>query len=289
LKSSPYTCSRFDRIVDVWKQLIELNQISAPVLNATNDKFIGFIDMADIVMKLVNTITNKDVDYDYLDLLENDDRFKKLTVYDILNEKRNPRIVLGPNHSLFYICEVFARDKNIHRIPIVDNNYKLVNMITQKQIISYFHEHIEEIGSVSKKPISYFQNVLKYVYCISQYEETINAFDKMITHSVGGVGVINSSGEIIGAISLSDLKLVSKDKEFFSKLYKTAADFMVMLDKNYWERPYALKTVTTKDTLEDVIKKLKYWNLHRIYVVDDEKKPIGVVGIKECLQEILKE
>jgi len=112
-------------VVDVWKKLIKNEQISAPVLNLTNDKFLGFVDLGDIVIKLCSNIKNKDVNFDYYDLLENDENLKKLTVFDLLNEKRNPRIVLGPNHSLFYICEIFARDRNVHRIPIIDNQKKI--------------------------------------------------------------------------------------------------------------------------------------------------------------------
>jgi len=160
-------------------------------------------------------------------------------------------------------------------------------MITQKQIIDYISDNIENIGSITNKPISYFQNVRKFVHCISQDDEAIKGFEKMIEYAIGGVGVVNSKGELIGAFSVSDLKLVSKDKYFFSKLYKNATEFLEILDETYWKRPYTLKTVTLKDTLEDVINLLKIWELHRVYVIDDNNKPIGVVGIKECLQEIL--
>jgi predicted transcriptional regulator len=42
-----------------------------------------------------------------------------------------------------------------------------------------------------------------------------------------------------------------------------------------------------KDSLEDVINKLHIWKLHRIFIIDKDKKPIGVVGLKEILNEIL--
>jgi len=109
----------------------------------------------------------------------------------------------------------------------------------------------------------------------------------MLKKQVGGVAVVNSSGEIIGAFSLTDLKIISRDNKLFEKLYKNTSDFLTVLDQTYSERPYLVKTVTMKDSLEDVINKLHIWKLHRIFVVDKDKKPVGVVGLKEILNEIL--
>jgi len=109
----------------------------------------------------------------------------------------------------------------------------------------------------------------------------------MLEKNVGGVGVLNGDGEIKGALSLVDLKIVSQDNKFFEKLYKKTKDFLKDLDSTYAERPYLIKTATMKDTIEDVVHKLHIWNLHRIYVVDRFKRPIGVVGIREILNEII--
>jgi len=74
----------------------------------------------------------------------------------------------------------------------------------------------------------------------------------------------------------------------FRKLFNKASDFLSELDRSYTERPYFVKTVGLyNNNLEDVINKLSTWNLHRIFVVDDFNKPIGVVGIKDVLKEII--
>jgi len=220
LISNPYVCNRGERVIDVLKELTKRGHLSAPVLNKRKDSLIGFIDLADIVLKFTQKITNKDVDYDYYDLLDNDDKFKDLQVYEIINEKRNPRIILGKNHTLYFVLEIFTRDHNIHRIPIVDNNDKLINLITQRQIIQYLYENINNVGSNSKRPIHMFRNSIKYVHCIKEEDEAIKGFQLMTEKEIGGVGVLNNKNEIIGTISLQDLKIIVQDKQLFRRLYK---------------------------------------------------------------------
>jgi len=286
VKNSPFICNKTDRVMDVWKQLIQRGHLSAPVLDDFNN-FIGFIDMGDIVFNFIEKIKDKDSYIDYLELLENDEKFKSLKVVDILDKKRNPSIVLGRNHTLYFILEVFAKDFNIHRIPITDNNNILVNLITQREIISYIYNNIPYIGTITKKHLGNCKNVNKSVISVSEDDEAIKGFDLMLKNQVGGVTVVNSSGEIVGALSLTDLKIVSRDNKLFEKLYNKTSEFLVALDQTYSERPYLVKTVSMKDNLEDVINKLHIWKLHRIFVVDKDKKPVGVVGLKEILNEIL--
>jgi len=67
---------------------------------------------------------------------------KKMTVLDLMQSnrlKRNPAISLLRDYSLYHACELFSRKPHLHRIPIVSNDGQLVNLITQSQMVTYFH------------------------------------------------------------------------------------------------------------------------------------------------------
>ncbi len=53
------------------------------------------------------------------------------------------------------------------------------------------------------------------------------------------------------------------------------------------EKP-AVVTVTPNVPLYDVVHKLAKTGLHRLYVVDPEHKPIGVISLKDVLRYVLQ-
>jgi len=72
--------------------LIEKKHYSAPVLDDYNN-LIGSVDLADIVFKFIERITDKSVFFrnDYRDLMKNDSHFKKISVKEVINEKKKPK------------------------------------------------------------------------------------------------------------------------------------------------------------------------------------------------------
>jgi len=109
----------------------------------------------------------------------------------------------------------------------------------------------------------------------------------MVHQNVGGVGVTNSSGQLVSNLSLRDLKIINKDEKLFTRLYKTTGEFLDDLVTLNEKRFKNVKTVTVDNTFEDVLDQLYLLDIHRTYIVDEEKKPIGVIGIKDIIREVL--
>eukprot|EP00173_Palmaria_palmata_P002890 Plantae.Rhodophyta-Palmaria_palmata.ctg30061.p1 GENE.Plantae.Rhodophyta-Palmaria_palmata.ctg30061~~Plantae.Rhodophyta-Palmaria_palmata.ctg30061.p1 ORF type:complete len:281 (-),score=61.34 Plantae.Rhodophyta-Palmaria_palmata.ctg30061:3-773(-) len=101
----------------------------------------------------------------------------------------------------------------------------------------------------------------------------------------GAVGVLDLEGKIYGNVSAWDLKslnhhsliAMSKPTKDFLKVVRQAA----MIPEDY------LITVTTKSTIGQFLKKIVACVVHRIYVVDEEKRPIGIVSSHDLLQFLL--
>lgn len=53
------------------------------------------------------------------------------------------------------------------------------------------------------------------------------------------------------------------------------------------QRPKRVQVCKESHTLEQVINLLADHSIHRVFVVDDAKKPIGVITLKDVLLEIL--
>ena len=46
--------------------------------------------------------------------------------------------------------ELLAREENLHRIPVIEDfkSRKLVNIITQSQVITYLCNHLDQLGAI---------------------------------------------------------------------------------------------------------------------------------------------
>lgn len=93
---------------------------------------------------------------------------------------------------------------------------------------------------------------------------------------------MNKNGKLVGNISTRDLKCIDVDGKWWPRLFLPCWQFLE-------ERQKALVYVLPSDTLETILKKIEKHQIHRLYVVNnsEERKPIGVVGLKEVLYEIL--
>jgi len=181
-----------------------------------------------------------------------------------------------------------ARERGLHRVPVIDEDHQLVNVISQSQLMRYLHAHLKDMGSIRDKPVSEIVHQHNKVICINEDELAYVAFDKMIDEKVSGLAVLDQNGKIHDNISLRDLKAIQSDGRMFWRLNQTCKNFLQKIRKEHSkEHPSRIVTVTPKDKLETVINLCVEHGIHRIYIVDEQKKPIGVIALKDILLEIL--
>jgi len=87
---------------------------------------------------------------------------------------------------------------------------------------------------------------------------------------------------------LTDLKAISSDARMFWRLFQTVKNFLAKLrDEPGPHRPRITVNAHPNDTYESVIRKLAEHKIHRLFVVDESKKPVGVIGLKDSLLELI--
>jgi len=294
-----FVANRTDNIVDVWKGLVSHNFLSCPVLQKTKHRYYGFVDLWDILKYVVDFFSTKDDQLlrnseDWLKLVSAHEDFMKLTVNDIMKyplTKRNPFFPIHSGFSLFSAIEALAKEKNLHRVPVVDAERKLITVITQSQIVQILNKSLDSIGERKNKPVVMMDRFIENVYTIHEDAVAMDAFKMMVEREVSGLAVIDSDGKLTGTISVRDLKAISVDARMFWRLYQTVKNFLLKIRKENNEtggdRPRTVVTVKPSDTLETVVKKLAENDIHRIFIVDEHKKPIGVISLKDVLYEII--
>jgi len=290
-----FVASRTDKVVDVWKGLIKHNFLSVPVLQKTGSKYYGFLDMADIVKFFVQHFgeTALKSTQDFWSLVEKEEYFQTRTVNDLMIypiRKRNPFHPIPRGYSLFAVMEVLARERGLHRVPIIDQNFRLVHLVTQSQLVTFLHKNVTMLGSIKDKPANMIQGFGQDVICVKENSIAMEAFNIMVHENVSGLGVVDDEGKLTGNISLRDLKAISADASLFTRLYSDVKTFLHKVtdnDPSLQLRPRRVVFARETDTLEFVIRRLEEHHIHRLFICDKDNKPVGVVSLKDLLFEII--
>jgi len=287
-----FIAQRTDKIIDVWKGLIKHNFLSVPVLQQKGNKYYGFLDLADIVKFVVQIFgeSKLKIEKDFWELTKREEYFQNRIVKDLMVyplSRRNPFRPISRGYSLLFVAEMLTQDPNLQRVPILDENNLLVGLISQSHLVSYLYSQITILGDVKNKPISQFAQIGLAV-TVKKTDTAIEAFQKMVNQNIYSVAVVDAQGILVDNLSVKDLKAISSDATLFWRLFQDVDTFLTKLKSEHGtSRPKDVVCVTKNATLETVVRVCSETGIHRVWIVDDNKKPINVVTLKHVLHEII--
>jgi len=159
----------------------------------------------------------------------------------------------------------------VHRVALLDIQGGLTNIISQSDVVKYLNSNIQLLGENATKPIKSLNMISTDDLVVAQADQsTISAFKLLATYLISAVPLVDKRGVLIGTLSVSDLKFLQDD---LSPLLLSASQYKSI------QEPKPNIVCTRESTLEEVIAKLANSNVHRVWVVDDEDKPISVISI----------
>ena len=94
---------------------------------------------------------------------------------------------------------------------------------------------------------------------------------------------MNNKGEFIGSLNENSLKGISPNK-IFNELSSTLHQFLEN-EKVRVNRSDNSISITKKDSYNHVIELFVQHHAHRLFVVDDSSKPIGVVSLVDLIDK----
>ena len=121
-------------------------------------------------------------------------------------------------------------------------------------------------------------------------DQARSAFQLMVDKRVSSVCIVDENGEILTAISTKDIRLLPR-------LESAGLDRTNLLDMNVREFVGLVRRVTELDgksraacvtvelntPLATVLGKLAATKMHRVYVIDAHRKPVGVISVSDVV------
>lgn len=159
----------------------------------------------------------------------------------------------------------------VHRVALLDLHGSLKNIISQSDVVKYINTNIHLLGESAKKTIKELNMITTDELIVARSDQsTISAFQLLAANLVSAVPIVDKSGIITGTLSVSDLKLLQDD---LSPLLLSTSQYKSI------QEPHPDIVCTPDTTLGEAIAMLANSNVHRVWVVDAQKKPVSVISI----------
>lgn len=218
--------------------------------------------------------------------------FYLVKVSDLISKQPhfNACHVIPENACLLDVLEVMARD-GAHRVAVVTQmsffgtDHELVSVITQSAVVEFLHRNIASLGPIGTQEVCH-AHFYKDVVTVSEDSLTSEAFKLMEMTHVSGLGVVDARGVFVGDLSGKDLRRAFETKN--------GLDFSVFLLKisEFFKRfppaiPADSLTATPRTLNKDVIAKMVASKIHRVYILDEAKVPIGLLSLRDIIQRVV--
>jgi CBS domain-containing protein len=206
----------------------------------------------------------------------------------------------------------------LHRVAVFDTapaadgaegeaaGLRVTHIVAQSDLVAFllFHSQAGKLGEISAKTVAqlgWLRGDADAVLCVPLAMPTVAAFAAMINAGVSAAGVVEelvSGAPLLSSISVSDVRAFSEPNDF-ERLTQTVGSFL-----GYGQEgppaelgaPGASSEGSAGDqgrlwlvscgpeaTLEHVMRLLVTFEVHRVYIVDGQKRPLGVVTMSDCL------
>jgi len=284
--------------------LLQENILSAPVFDPNTKTFVGILDVLDLVCWSCHAYQMgrewRDVDFEQLvfasgvvgDIIGASIKLDKLFAFDssqslegvilLLSDGREHRIIVSETKSKSILNVLTGTGSSV---PVEMN--KSFYLVSQSDIIRYlysqkpnfsplmsdlFNTKIGDLGMISPEGI----------LSVPTKTRAFNAMKLLYEANVGAIAIVNRFGILKGNLSASDLRGISQEKLRF--LGASVTQFLKVMNASRLHPSSLTPIVCSKDdTLLSVLDKVVNFSIHRVWIVDEEKKPIGVVSLTDIL------
>jgi len=263
--------------------LLENHIRAAPVQE--KHQFIGVLDLRDTVKYALQTYHQGTVDKAKAKAMEFLTVSPQITTQSLKYLSRMCQFhCVHLSDSATIVLQAFA--KGSHIIGIVSDDNKLVGVMSQGQL---FQEIAKKWTFDTDAPLSDLAKA-KYitspVVCIRNTTKAYDAFDKMSNANLSGLAVVDADGKIIHNTSATDIKLWLIQS---NSLEETIEQFLIDVRKLSFLEKYPITVCNMNDGVKKAVGKLQATKYHRLWVVDQNGCPVGVLALTDIFRLITED
>jgi len=255
-----------------FKILAEHHILSIPLFDDKSQSYTAFLDILDILFYL----TNKEI---HLNNFE--EKLKEKTCGELANfSKLDPFIKITDTTNLIQVLQLSSQDyKSLHRFPVMDSTGKVKGIVSQSLLVRFLEPHTKKFDFGTLNIGLLGVGLDKQVITISEDESVAAAIQKLRNFGISGIGVVDKDGKLIGNFGATAVKFLGL--KVIDIVNVTLKQFLTSKPGTHEETTV---TATKQTTAHQAITKFTTTGAHRIFVVDENHHPIGIISLSDIIE-----
>jgi len=295
--TKPHILSSEISPLDAFKKLIEWKIRVAPVFDEKRSEIIGLLDLRDAVKyvttrqrdkeaadRKIPTLVQKTKRSFTVDLLDQHPEFSSISIAYLARSRKVP--VLHLDKATLLDAAILLHQGN--HIVLVQNNDELAGFITQGMLFRLICDQVCDIcGSLTIQDLRSLGVVKENPAVILHNTAAMEAFGAMAKRDYGCIGIIDEDGTIVNSTSARDIKVWLGNLE--ENVHSTPIiDVMTKIRQEGASVKHRFPVASCRDehTISGALKRLKACRYHRLWVVDDHRKPVGIFSLTDIFRLI---
>ncbi|KAI8129660.1 5'-AMP-activated protein kinase subunit gamma-2 [Lucilia cuprina] len=248
---------------------------AAPLWDSQKQQFVGMLTITDFIKILRMYYKSPNASIEQLE------EHKLDTWRSVLHNEVMPLVSIGPDASLYDAIKILVHNR-IHRLPVIDPaTGNVLYILTHKRILRFLFLYINELP----KP-SYMQKSLRTlkigtydnIEVADEHTSIITALKKFVERRVSALPLVDSEGRLVDIYAKFDVINLAAEK--------TYNDLDVSLRKanehrNEWFE--GVQCCNLDETLYTILERIVRAEVHRLVVVDENRKVIGIISLSDIL------
>jgi len=280
-----------DKLPQALNVLMKNNIYSAPVWNETQKRFIGFVDLVDIVKFIAELFDHsshfkKGAMRDEAGIFQIEAKKKRYENVSLENlediSNSNPLQTIPHDATLLQALNEFhktnAQRLFLSKSSTISHEDQITNILTQSAVVAFLHKNIDSLGSITESNVKSLGLPDKNMFFAEETDDVLKAFTLMSKHKVNSIPILTRQGGFLNMLSVKDVSFLQKST--FEELYKTCKDFL-------GERLKQPKFCSPETTIREIIIKMDTYKIHRIVVIE-ASKAIGLISLGDLLNILME-
>jgi len=261
-----------DTIDHVLMVMEESNIVSVPVVDLEKRRYVGMLNVLDIVGFLsANYTTNWN------------EELANVSVAEVLKSNREPFLPLYATSPVALLLHVMTSLAN--EVPIMGAEGQIINVVTRHDLLSFIKENIDSLGPRVDASVQSIMHLTSAVESVESDAKVADALKLMIKKGASELAVVSSfaadddnGGVLVGNLCASDFRRLSVFN--FSRVNEPVSKFIS-------PDPSTLVSVDSSASLRSVILKFVSTKAPVLWLVDSSFRPISCITLKNVTKFIL--